>query len=210
MEKLRQFVKKRPGLALVVAFYLLGILGLFVVQLGEFVVNRVLYVTGTLAPAELTLEDFDLLDLEADGDVLLVLSADPQMLLKDTSRRVENLVVDFAYRHQPRQSSVYWAALGQDYSRTKIAYSQNAQHQVYYLPVTGRQSLRFDPDSLNGNHITVGRIAINQPRPLWAFFVPGMARIVLVVVVPGLAASALSILFQALGPRRKGKAGTGL
>lgn len=207
MQKLKNLQKKRPALFFVAACYICGAIILFFVQLYGFVANRILYATGALAPAQLTLDDFDLDGIERSGNELWTFSTDPQMLLKDSGRLVENMVIDFSFQRPARTCTVFWQKPGQGYSMRRMAYSQNSENQVFYLPPTGVQGLRLDPDTIASNLIVVNSIAINQPRPLWVFFVPGTRRLVLLAVLPGLCASALATLGQLAAAMARRKVG---
>lgn len=193
----KSFRKQHPGLALLLACYACGLAALLLWRLGGFVQNRLAYHNGTLAPAELTLADFSPAgDIIEQNGALLTTGGDPQLILNDSTRRVENLTIEFTYSQPPLLVEVFWAEPGQDYATTRKAcpVGDGATHQ-YLLPTAGGQSLRIDPGIVAGNTIKAGRVLINQPRRFVDFFRFSALELMLLAVVPGLAAC----LFAALG-----------
>lgn len=210
MEHLKTFRQSRPGLFLVLACYAVGAAVFLLAHLFSFAQNRVLYATGALSYAQLSVGDFNLVGLavEPDGS-LTTLDADPQMLLKDEARRVESFAVRLEYSRAPRMRTVFWAKPGEDYSVNNMAYSQGGRGEVYYLPAAGGTRFRFDPDTVPVNNIRVQRLEINIKRPFWAFFAASPTELAALVVAPGLAASLLSLAKQAgFWPKRKNAAGS--
>ena len=209
MGKLKTFRQSRPGLFLVLACYAAGVVLFLLVHLFSFVQNRVLYATGALSYAQLSVADFNLQGLaeEPDGS-LTTLDADPQMLLKDEARRVESFAVQLEYARAPRMRTVFWAKPGEDYSVRDMAYSQGGRGEVYYLPAAGGTRFRFDPDTVPVNNLRVQSLEINIKRPFWAFFAASPLELTTLAVAPGLVASLLSLAKQAgFGPKRKKEAG---
>ena len=205
MEKLKTFRQGRPGLFLVLACYAAGIAVFLLAHLFLFAQNRVLYATGALSHQQLSVDAFNLsgLAVEPDGS-LTTLDNDPQMILKDDTRRVESFAVRLEYSRAPRMRTVFWAKPGEDYSVRRMAYSEGGRGEAYYLPTWGGARFRFDPDTMPMNNIRVLGIEINVKRPFWAFFRASPMELMALAVAPGLVASGISLARQAgLWPRRR-------
>lgn len=207
------FVKKHPALCLVLTCYAVGLLVFLVWCVVGFAQNRLAYQSGALQTAALTLDDFDLVDLERQEDgTLLSVGGDPQLRLRDAARRVENVTVDFTYRLDPILVNAFWgdAADGDEaYSPRRMAYGKPAQGGLrFLLPAAGGQSLRVDPGTAVGNTITVHSIIVNEKRPFYAFFIPSGAQSLLLCVLPALAACFMWLVAGAL-PHPRPKAGDG-
>lgn len=204
--------RENPTLLLLLACYAGGLAVFLLAHLAGFAANRVAYANGSLAPAALTLADFDLHELEPQPDgTLLSVGGDPQLLLRDAARRVENVTIHFEYTLPPLLVNAFWASPGQDFSVRRMAYPRQGQAEAFLLPARGGQSLRIDPGTRVGNRITVHSIVINQKRPFFAFFAPSAGEVALLAVVPGLLACGLSLAAQ-WGPvqrlwQRRKKAG---
>ncbi|MGD9559006.1 MAG: hypothetical protein AB7V55_00175 [Oscillospiraceae bacterium] len=188
--------------------YAAALLLLFGVHLGGFVANRLAYRSGALAPGQLALHDFTWQDMEEKDGRLVTTGGDPQLLLKDAGRRVENLVLELEFALPTKGITVFWAKPGMAHSLWAVAYPDENTGRVW-LPAGGGQSLRIDPDSRPGNVVTVRQITVNQQRPFYAFFVPTAAEVAAVVVLPALAACLLQTVGVLLAGAKRAKAGGG-
>lgn len=195
-KRLAKLHQRYPALWLLLVCYASGVVLLFVVHVAGFAANRMAYATGRLQTTELYVDDFELINMEDTGNGLLTLNNDPQMLLIDTARRVENLQFDVQFEREPLVVNVFWAADGTDHSVRNMAYARPWNEQLFWLPPAGGQSLRIDPGFAAGNRLVVNRILINQPRPFYGFFIPTAGEVALLLVVPALAAAALGLLAQ--------------
>ncbi len=204
--RLGALLRRRPGAALLLGCYGAALAVALGWHLWGFAANRAAYASGALAYAELTLDDFTPVDMERRGDVLFTLGGDPQLVLTDAQRRVENLEIELSYSKDPLLETAYWATPGQEYALRRMAYP--GADGTYLLPPGGGQSLRFDPGTVAGNEITFKRAVINTRRPFWAFFLPSAGEVASLAVLPGLVAAALMVLWQSL-PGKKGVTGHG-
>ncbi len=200
------------GLALLLLWHLLG-----------FVQNRMAYAAGDLTPAVLSPADFELEGFATDeAGRLISVSGDAQMLLRDTARRVESVTLHLRHSEDPVAQSVFWAAPGKAYSVRGMAWPQGdaapqpietengarawQTQSTFWLPAAGGQALRIDPCAVSGDVIEIERVAINEKRPFFAFFAFSAGEGLALCMVPGLAASGLSIVLGVL-PKRARKAG---
>lgn len=206
---MKQKIKNRPVLALAIFCYALALLALLLLHLAGFIYNRILYANGTLVQTNLTLNDFDLAqDLVWQDGQLVSIGADPQLVLKDASLRVDTLYVEIEYTVPPRQVNALYAAPGQPYSVQRMVFARpQGQGSVFWLPVGGAQNLRLDPGSTPYNIITIKQIVANQPRPFYAFFIFSPAEWAGLAVLPGLAASGVVTVVQGLRAWRGKKVG---
>lgn len=205
-DELKAHLKKHPAIALVLTCYAVGLVVFLAVRLWGFVQNRLAYANGTLQTASLALDDFDLHDLELQEDgTLLSVGGDPQLLLKDQTRKVENVTIHFSYRLDPVLVNAFWADPGADYSARRMAYgAETADGLRFWLPAAGGQSLRLDPGTKVGNTITVHSITANEKRPFYAFFIPAAGESFMLCVLPALFACGLWLVGGALPPRLRG------
>lgn len=206
---MRRFIKKHPAPGLLLLCYGAALALLLLVHLGDFVANRVLYATGHFTTRELTVADFDLENLiELDDGRLVSTTADPQMLLKDPAQKVDTVYLELQ-THLPARATMVFYARDRQYTMRQVLYGTAAGGGLsFYLPSLGGASLRVDPVSVESNIITIERIVINQPRPVYAFFVFSANEWLALALLPGLLACGISILWQgrALLPRYR-KAG---
>lgn len=203
-----QMMKKHPVKALLLLCYLLWFVGIQVVHLGGFIINRVAYANGTLQTAQLSLEDFTWNDFVEKEGHLLSTGYDPQLILLDTKRRVDTVYFQAEYSQNPRLVTVFWAKEGQGHSLRNMAYPQpNSENSLFYLSPRGVQNLRIDPGTVAGNEIVIREITINEPRPWYAFFSMKTGEWVTLIVFPGLIASGISLalaMMQSFPQKRKG------
>lgn len=199
---MRNWLKKHRKVTALLAFYGAGVVVLLCVQLAGLIQNKIAYANGSLAPQELSIDDFELVDIEIAEDGLLTLSGDPQMYLREEGRLVENVVLEFAYSRPPLMEMAFWAGEGQDHTLRQVAYMRD--DGMILLPAAGAQRLRIDPGTQPGNQIEIQRIAINQPRPLYSFFVPSAGQVLLLVAVPALLYSAVMIALPLAKSHKKG------
>lgn len=206
---MKRLYEKHPGGALCGACYALGLLLLLALHFAGFVQNRVAYSNGTLAHAELSVDDFELREMvETEDGMLVATGGDPQMLLLDKERRVENVYMEVGYSLPHRQQMALWTPAGADYDIRALAYAKDQDGgTVFWLPAAGGQSLRIDPTSVPGNVMEIRRIEINRPRPFYAFFIFTPDEWLLLGVLPALAASGIELLRQGVGALRRRKAG---
>lgn len=190
--------KKHPVRWLLLVCYAGGLGLLLLADLAGFALNRLAYAKGDLVPAQLAVEAFELVNIEDTGNGLLTLTNDPQLVLKDSGRRVENVRLEVEYQRPPLLVNVFWAAPGQDHSVGNMAYPRLTSPQELWLPSSGVQGLRIDPGTASGNLVTVKSITINTPRPFLGFFIPTAGQVALLAVLPGLCAAALVLGGQAL------------
>ncbi len=198
MKQLKAFGARRPGAFLLLGCYAAFLLGGLLLGLGRFAYNRILYASGALAPASLSMADFTLEGMEPLGEGWVTTSSDPQMFLNDPSRRVDTLRSHFTGLNAPQVETAFYTKPGGAYSLRRMVYArQEGESQVYWLPAGGGQSLRLDPDSAAGNILHSGEIFINEKRPFYAFFLPSPEVGALLLVAPGLLAAALATLREA-------------
>lgn len=181
--------KSHPNIFWPLACYAAALCVFVLLHLGFFVANRIMHANGSLVHTTLSVADFDLVEMTETEDGLLTTGSDPQMHLRNTTLRVDNVRVELTYSQTPWMATAYWAAPGTAHSLRHMAtgtHSPGAAH--FTLPATGGQSLRLDLDTKPGNALKITAIEINRPLPFYAFFVPSAGETALFVIIPGLAA----------------------
>ncbi len=177
--------------------YGLWLLGMFAFHTGEYIANRMAYAGGELKTGVFYAGDFDKRELAEEGALLVSTGQDPQLLLLDEERKIENVYLDILYEKDPLAVTVFWAAPGADYSIRNMAYAAAPGGHLYYLPPTGVQSLRVDPGAVAGNTIEVRGVYVNVRRPLWAFYAPSAAEWLAFAIAPGFAAACVAVALEA-------------
>lgn len=229
---MRQLSKKHPTAVLLLLCYGGWLAVFLVLHTIGLVQNKVLYANGTFTTQQLTLADFEepvgfaqkenkMVPLalynsyysEENYNTLVSITADPQLLLKDAAQRVDSLQVEIAYATPPRTQTVFYAKPGQDYTVRQMVYPQQVQTQerendtlytsTFWLPPSGGQSLRLDPDTVAGRQMQITAITLNVPRPWTSFFVPTPGEIAAFAVVPGLLAAVFVAARQGLAGLKK-------
>lgn len=205
MKVLKAWLNNHRTIRLLALCYAVALVLALCVHVGRFVYSQILRTTGALQTLQLTIEDFELVDLYLleDGSYATI-SADPQMLLRNTALRVESVTMEMQVSGDgvtvPLMVSAYYANEGEGYSARQIVYAacESTEGSLplysFSLPVGGAYNLRIDPDIAAGRMLTFGTITINAPRTLGSYFVPTAGEAWLLLVVPALLACGLSLL----------------
>lgn len=194
-------LKRKPGLALLACCYAGGLVLFLLWCLFGFAQNRIRYANGELVPMEFTMDridQFNFVDIEERDGRLVTTGRDPQLIYCSRVVLVENVVLELEYSKEPLLVNVFWKSdYDKEYSLREMAYSLGGDNRLFLLPGAGAGALRIDPGTVAGNEITVKRIAFNQKRPFWMFFIPTAGQVVLLCFVPGMVACAVAICGQA-------------
>lgn len=214
---LHKFFARRG--AILAACYLLTLAGWLVLGAWNFGSDAAARARGTLAQQQISLEEFQLVDLQAEGDGYVSTSADPQIILEDVSDRVvRTLSYQAEFDADPREMCLYYTtAAGEPYSQDKRVFPTIGEDgsYVYTLPRTTIVSLRLDPCSPDATSpVTVqfdgDAITLNDADALptgLAYWLPSWYQLFCFVLYPALAAAILSWLRAVWGElrsRRKG------
>lgn len=156
---------------------------------------------GSLYQCELTLENFELVDMQLleDGSYITT-SGDPQMIWHNTDgMTVRTLRLTASFDRSPREMCLYYTnAEGEPFSVNKrvFAAQQDDGSYVYTLPQGRIAALRLDPCSPEeGKPVTMtfSGFSMNEPAGLVSYFAPGWYGAMELVLYPGLCACALSL-----------------
>lgn len=214
---LHKFFARRG--AILAACYLLTLAGWLVLGAWNFGSDAAARAGGTLAQQQISLEEFQLVDLQAEGNGYVSTSADPQIILEDVSDRVvRTLSYQAEFDADPREMCLYYTtAAGEPYSQDKRVFPTIGEDgsYVYTLPRTTIVSLRLDPCSPDATSpVTVqfdgDAITLNDAHALpsgLAYWLPSWYQLFCFVLYPALAAAVLSWLRAVWGElrsRRKG------
>lgn len=191
---MKKHLHQNPNQFIPLACYACGLFLLLALHLAGFVGNQIARANGALTTQTLTLEDFDLLMIENQNGTLYTTGEDPQMLLKDPSRKADSLQINFTFSKPPMALLAFYAKPGQGHSVRRMVYPN--ENGVFLFPPFGAQILRIDPGTVAGNTIQVHSILLNPPRAWHTFFIPTAGEWALLLLLPGFAASALLLLQQ--------------
>lgn len=156
---------------------------------------------GTLYESALTLENFELVDMQLleDGNYITT-SGDPQMIWQNTDgMTVRTLRLTAEFDRSSREMCLYYTnAEGESFSVNKrvFAAQQDDGSYVYTLPQGRISALRLDPCSPEENKpvtMTFTGFALNEPAGVISYFAPGWYGAMELVLYPGLCACALSL-----------------
>lgn len=201
---LRKFFARRG--ALPAACYLLTLVGWLVLGAWNFGSDAVSRAQGTLTEQQVSLEEFQLVDLDAQEGGYTSTSSDPQIILEDVSDRVvRTLSYQAEFDGEPREMCLYYTtAVGKPYSQDKRVFPTIGEDgsYIYTLPRTTIVSLRLDPCSPDATDpVTVqfagDAITLNDADALpsgLAYWLPSWYQLFCFLLYPALAAAILSWL----------------
>lgn len=158
--------------------------------------------TGSLYEFSLSAEDFALanLHMQPDGSYLTE-TDDPQMHWQNTDGiTLRSLRMKASFSSEPREMCLYYATEpGEPFGVDKrvFASQQNDGSYLYALPAGKIAALRLDPCSPDADKpvtIEFEPFEVNESVPLWQHFAPGWAGFFKMLLYPGLAAAALSLV----------------
>jgi hypothetical protein len=200
----------RPRALIPVLCYLCAVLVWLVLALYSFAADSLQRASGRLAEQELAAADFQMVDLAqgtpgSGGTVLQSLSGDPQMILEDVSgQTVRSLRLYADYDTDPREICLYYTEqTGQPYSQDRRVFPtrQADGSYLFALPHRNFVSLRLDPCSPEENKtvtVTLQKVILNEPETAARYFVPSWYQTFCLILYPGLAAAACSLLQQVI------------
>lgn len=201
---LRKFFARRG--ALPAACYLLTLAGWLVLGAWNFGSDAVSRTRGTLTEQQVSLGEFQLVDLDAQEGGYTSTSSDPQIILEDVSDRVvRTLSYQAEFDSEPREMCLYYTtAVGEPYSQDKRVFPTIGEDgsYIYTLPRTTIVSLRLDPCSPDATDpVTVqfagDAITLNDADALpsgLAYWLPSWYQLFCFLLYPALAAAILSWL----------------
>lgn len=201
---LRKFFARRG--ALPAACYLLTLAGWLVLGAWNFGSDALSRAQGTLTEQQVSLGEFQLVDLDAQEGGYTSTSSDPQIILEDVSDRVvRTLSYQAEFDVEPREMCLYYTtAVGEPYSQDKRVFPTIGEDgsYIYTLPRTTIVSLRLDPCSPDATDpVTVqfagDTITLNDADALpsgLAYWLPSWYQLFCFLLYPALAAAILSWL----------------
>lgn len=203
-DALRKFFARRG--ALPAACYLLTLAGWLALGAWNFGSDALSRAQGTLTEQQISLEEFQLVDLDAQEGEYTSTSSDPQIILEDVSDRVvRTLSYQAEFDSEPREMCLYYTtAVGDPYSQDKRVFPTIGEDgsYIYTLPRTTIVSLRLDPCSPDATDpVTVqfagDAITLNDADALpsgLAYWLPSWYQLFCFLLYPALAAAILSWL----------------
>lgn len=192
--------------ALPAACYLLTLAGWLVLGAWNFGSDAVSRAQGSLTEQQVSLGEFQLVDLDAQEGGYTSTSSDPQIILEDVSDRVvRTLSYQAEFDSEPREMCLYYTtAVGEPYSQDKRVFPTIGEDgsYIYTLPRTTIVSLRLDPCSPDATDpVTVqfagDAITLNDADALpsgLAYWLPSWYQLFCFLLYPALAAAILSWL----------------
>ncbi len=201
---LRKFFARRG--ALPAACYLLTLAGWLVLGAWNFGSDALSRAEGTLTEQQISLGEFQLVDLDAQEGGYTSTSSDPQIILEDVSDRVvRTLSYQAEFDSEPREMCLYYTtAVGEPYSQDKRVFPTIGEDgsYIYTLPRTTIVSLRLDPCSPDATDpVTVqfagDAITLNDADALpsgLTYWLPSWYQLFCFLLYPALAAAILSWL----------------
>lgn len=183
--------------ALLLALWLAGNAGL----------DALCFAAGRLRTEKITLADtgrYLLVNMEqVDDTTLLARNGDAQLHLI-TGQRVRSLRV-VGQLPTGAEKDLYYHLPGMGYSplfRVWPESGPDGTEERYLLPQLTGSNLRLDLADTGGTEVTVQEIVINEPRLLAARLVPSLWQLFWLLILPGLAASAVEAMQRSTGRQK--------
>lgn len=164
------------------------------------------YATGRLHTQTITLADteyYTLYGLERTGeDALLSTDWDAQLLLTP-GQSVRTLRLIARYSRDTCEKDLYYHLPGQGYTQRLRVWPTRtgAEEYRYAVPLYAGQNLRLDLCDETGVEVTGLTIVLNEPQPLWRYFLPTLWQLFWLAAAAGLTACGLSAAMGAAGLR---------
>lgn len=189
-----KFKQKHPTAFLVLLCYLVCLATIVLLHFVQFASNRAAHKRGEFPETQLSINDFELVGLMEKDGKLITTTTDPQLLLKNRELRADSVLFEAEFVYSPHLLMAFHTTPGQDYSVRNGIFGQTSGNTTLFLfPPAGGQSIRLDPGDVAGNPIVVHQIVLNPPRSAASFFTFSTGDWTALVVLPALAASAISI-----------------
>lgn len=158
---------------------------------------------GNVAEVQVTVEDFDLVDIEREGDVCRSTSYDPRMTLRDVPRYVRSVTVRAAFTGvDPGEFCVFYKPAPDmeefDANYREWAHLEADGSYTFTLPSSPIYGLRIDPGIYEGVEVQFESITLNAPRSLIERLTPTRPWLLAMAAAPMLIAAALRVLAGAL------------
>lgn len=164
--------------------------------------DAVSYATGRLRTQTITLADteyYTLYGLERTGEnALLSTDWDAQLMLTP-GQPVRTLRLVARYSRDTCEKDLYYHLPGQGYTRRLRVWPTRtgAEEYRYAVPLYAGQNLRLDLCDETGVEVTGLTIVLNEPQPLWRYFLPTPWQLFWLAAAAGLAACALALAADA-------------
>lgn len=177
--------------ALCYAAALLLWLGLCVFFLARDTINMN---NGSLKSSILWLNDFTLegvkkLEGEDGTQMFVSTDPDPRLLYAPAEPFPATRFVFAATPHKPSggMALYYTTQMDEEFQDRNIIWAKQDAQGRWYFDLQGRQvaRLRLDPDTTGGVIWTVDTILLNEPKPIWQYFVPGTRAVFFLLFAPG-------------------------
>ncbi|MBQ7859044.1 MAG: hypothetical protein IJ347_02765 [Faecalibacterium sp.] len=202
---------KRPRALIPLVCYGLAAVVWFLLCTGQLALDGVARLQGRMPQVHAPLAEFELYALEATGeDSLVSTTPDPQLYWYNPDGRVVRSVqLQITFPRIPGELALYYTEQpGEAFGRDRKVYpiQQADDSWLFVLPRAQVYSLRIDPSS---EIITMNDVQIqfNTGYRWWQYYLPGWQQAFDLLLFPGLAASALNILAEALRCRKAQKKG---
>lgn len=164
---------------------------------GTLAYDRGLRSSGELRPLRLSVESFELYNMEAAGEgVFVSLSDDPRMVLTDCPLHVSriDIKIDFINMDPGEFTLFYKPRPGmEDFDANFRLWGQLQPDGSYSftLPLGECYGLRIDPGMYAGLQMDFVDIIMNETQPVSTFFAPTNSWFAAFIIFPALAASAI-------------------
>jgi len=208
---MKKLLTKCPRARIPLACYGLALVVWLVLCTADLALDGVARLQGKMPQVQAPLAEFEFYALEAVGeDAMVSTTRDPQMYWYNPDGRVVRSVqLQIRFPRVPGELALYYTEQPDEpFGRDKKVYPirQGEDSWLFVLPRAEVYALRIDPSSeiIAMNDV---QILFNVGGSWWRYYLPGWQQTFDLVMFPGLAASALNILVQALRCRKQKKIG---
>ena len=189
--------KRKATAPIPILIYLLTLVGWLLFSTALFSSDQKARYAGQMPTEAITQNDLSLLNVLKANDKLVCITTDPQLWWYNYEDvRVRTLTMTASYSKNPLEICLFYLKDGQkDFSLDQRVYPVQNEDGTYTftLPTTNIARLRLDicSDTCVIRDFT---LTLNAPRAAWRYYVPSNWYLFLMLILPGLAASAISLL----------------
>jgi hypothetical protein len=189
--------KTRPTAPIPILVYLLTLLIWLGICTSTYYSDRKARADGRMPQMEAAQSDFALVNVLKSNDKLICITTDPQMWWYNyDNAQVRTVTMRASYSKSPLEICLFYLKKGEDnFSLDQRVYPKVGEDGTYtfVLPTPEISRLRLDICS-DTCVIRDFSCTMNAPRAIWEYYVPTNWQLFLMLILPGLLASAISLL----------------
>ncbi len=180
-----------------IIMYAVTILLYILLSFGNFIYDKI-----TMPSAqELTLQDFELYNLEITGEnTLTATGSDPQMILHNTNGNIRSVYYELETNAKGIACAYYTYNVEQDFSNRQRLLPEFGQTKtaLYTFPHSGVAKIRLDIGSIAGDVYTFKQLTLNESIPFLNYFKLTNTQVICLLIMPVLIYSVIMYVVNCL------------